>query len=314
MMNEHYKLNYLTKDEIDSQTKAMGMELNILRLSDEQFCFFPLWTFVYNNDTLNAESPYDKFFIKGSDINKLIKEAELKAMTSAIKNSPNISKEIYIYLLNRLYYNWTLYSSIANYNGYSWEILFDYNRAKICWDKDNSFVDFKTEKRGFFNKVKMLTETIKINEYIKIAEKIMMIINNNTYRSRVVSKSGLTIVAEMHPDDKKEIYDKVKKKIIEAAKKQMEKNYEGFAIEREGRGGHIFYKKNGKVIVAYWELSFGKPDYACTKAELEKWTYPNETPLTDEETKQLFADMAEYNKTHKETIGTFEPVSIDELM
>jgi hypothetical protein len=302
-MNEHIKLNHLTKNEIDTQTREMKIELNILRLSDEQFCFFPLWIFTYNNDTLNAESPYAEFFIKGSDINKLIKEAELKAMISAIKNSPNSSKEIYIYLLNWLYYNWVFNSSVANNNGYSWEIYFDYNRAKICWDKYNSFVDFKTEKRGFF-KIKNMTETVMINEHIKIAEKIMMIINNNTYRSRVVSKSGLTIVSEMHPDDKKEIYDEVKKIIIEAAKKQMTKNYEGFAIEYRGRGGYIFYKKNGKIIVAGWELSFGKPDYACTKAALEKWTYPNETLLTDEETKQLFADMEEYNKTHKETIGT----------
>ena len=133
-MHENYKYTYLKIDEIDAKAKEENISINILQLADEKVVFFPAWTFSFNNGVLTAESSYDKFSIVESDYDKLIKKAEQQALMSAIKNSSNIKKELYIYLLHRLYYNWVLNSIIFDYEKYAWKIHLSSSGEKICRD------------------------------------------------------------------------------------------------------------------------------------------------------------------------------------
>jgi len=327
-MHENYKYTYLKIDEIETKAKKENISISILQLEDGKVVFFPAWTFSLNNGILTAESSYDKFSIAENEYDKLIKKAEQQALLSAIKNSKNIKKELYLYLLYRLYYNWVLNSIIFDYEKYAWKIHLSSSAEKICWDKRDKFIGFETTKYvGIFNiKPKIKTVEIPLKDSTKIAEKIIALCFNQDkrQRGRIASQYGAVIQMEQHPEDKKRLDKIVSVERLKEAKKQMAKPYEGFSFEEHIRWEcSIYYKQDGKLIIAYGDYALKECGldkkcpyyYVCIESSFEKWVYPEERLLASEEKQQLLSDMDEYNKNNsKKTLGFVKPVSIEELM
>ncbi len=321
-MHENYKYAYLKIDEIDERAKKENILINFLRITEEKVVFFPAWTFIYKNGTLTAESPYDKFSIIENNVDNLIQNAEKRAMISAIKNSDNIEKELYIYLLYRLYYNWVLNSIIFDYEEYSWKIHLSSSSEKICWDKNNNYIGFETKKYIGIFKIRPKINTMKIPliDCEKVATKVIEICFNQDKRrrGRITSQHGAVITIEHHPEDRKLLNDLVKTERGKVAKQQMEDEYEGFAFKEHIRYEcTIYYKMNDKLIIAYGDYAIKKHPYyyICSETSFEKWTFPDEKKLTPEEKQKLLLDMEEYNKKNiNKTIGFVKGFTLEEIM
>lgn len=323
-MRENDLYSYLDINEIDAKAKEENIKINFFQLTEERAVFFPAWTFSLENEILRAQSSYDAFSVTESDYDKLVKKAEQQALVSALKNSADIKKDLYIYLLYRLNLNWVLNSIVFDCKNYAWKIHLTVSGEKICWDKNDKFVVFEsTEYIGKYS-VKPKTTALKIplDHSVEIAEKVVGLCfrADKTLRGRPAAQDGEPTALELHPEDKKRLDEAVRAERSKDIKRQMTRPYEGFAFEEGARCEcSVYYKRNGKLIVAYGSFGLNKREqcqyyYICSETDFETWAYPEERSLTTEEKKRFLFDMQEYNKNNvKKTVGFVKPPHMDAL-
>ncbi len=312
-MNVDLNFNYLTENDIKQKAKDLGVELNILDLGNDSYCFFPGWTFARTGQStqviLSGKALYGEAYAEGTDVIALITNIEKQALALALENSSNINSELCIYLLYRLFFNWKISNCIFNNREYLWEIRT--GEEAIACPKKLRYLEYGIKVPSVLFKHRTKIKKFKLVVSNEIADKIQhFIVPPKSFRQRVALKTKRTVSMDIHPEDKQILEDEVKKIYFGLAQKEAKKNYQGFAYSFNGRVVHIFYKQGEKILVT----SFDAPDLCCEEASLTKWVYPIDMPLTEQEKVKLYLDLDEYNKTHSEKISTFKQLTREDIL
>lgn len=105
----------------------------------------------------------------------------------------------------------------------------------------------------------------------------------------------------------------IQKAVLDAQEKRRSTTYptlaQGFTLERDGRCGEIYYRKDDNILEIPWEMS-GVEDYdiLILPLEITSWNHPQQKAIERAEREQIIGDLETWLKAKKIRADAFAPL------